>query len=88
MTIIEPDPVHGTPWGSYDVFYYELRGGQVRRDAGFDRDVDGRRIDSIVLKATEAAEAICRSQPGVTRLYGSARMKDAMERFYRRHEEG
>lgn len=65
MTIIREHSA-GTPWGCYDVTYYTIRGGHVKRDASGDSNVSEGYVRRAAARLTrhEALRAICRSQPG------------------------
>jgi hypothetical protein len=79
--IVQRDPVHGAPIGSYDVTYYRVsRSGEVTRRADTDSSAPLAYVERVAreLRANEAMVAVCRSQPGTIRAYGSAHTRAAM----------
>lgn len=80
MTKIVQSDQHGTPCGTYDVYYYHVKAnGEVGSDGGSDSSVGEPYVTAITPKVDEVAVAICRSQPGVTKIYGSAKAKASFD---------
>lgn len=76
----------GLPIGTYQVRYWHLdRHGEAQLSRGCDNDVSEARVAKIACKPDEAAQAVCRSGPGGVTIYGSERMRLAMQELDEAH---